>query len=658
MKYILLICCLVCLGIQSYAQLVVRIDEDKDYIQLLEKRLKESKNDSAKAINALRLSYFYKKYQKMDLSKQRLDQGVALAKGDRMMEGIAKYFEAYSVLGTEDLAATDSRLISSDSLLKDIHDPEAKKYQSGAWIIRGLIKQLQGNEKEGMKAYINYALPLAIESKDKFSEGNANKFVAISLLNANERLKANEYLKRALQLFQEAPSESDLTKLEGILEVNIILAENNLHLNELNVARKHLEASYDVLKNYPNSNVFLFYYYPEGVFYEKMGKYQDAIHSFDKAIAFQSGRTENFYINRAKFAKFTTLKKIGRNNDAIAVMQDLLKSSTLLPNDRNNYSNLLAQTYAKVGNMREAYNWSQKYIQVSDSLHSAGFKKDLLDLENKYRSAEKEKQITQLRAEKQAAELTQKNQRLWVWLLAVGAAVFLLAFLYLNNILKNQRRTNEFRLKEMDQERELQVTKAFLEGEDKERQRIAQDLHDGLGGALSGIKMKLSGVQTNFQSAEIENSVEQLDRSIVELRRIAHNMLPSNLLRSGLEVALKDLCTALSNHHTQIELQTDGLSQNLNQHYQVNIYRIVQELLSNALRHAEANHILVQVIQNEEQVLITVEDNGKGFDLDHAKASNGMGMSNIRNRVNMMKGNLDYDVMPGEGTIVNIELAV
>ncbi|VTQ08368.1 hypothetical protein [Sphingobacterium daejeonense] len=233
-------------------------------------------------------------------------------------------------------------------------------------------------------------------------------------------MKANEYLKRALQLFKKLQSESDLTKLEGILEVNIILAENNLHLNELNVARKHLDASYDVLKNYPNSNVFLFYYYPEGVYYEKMGKYQDAIHSFDKAIAFQSGRTENFYINRAKFAKFTTLKKIGKNNEAIAVMQDLLKSSTLLPNDRNNYSNLLAQTYSKVGNMKEAYNWSQKYIQVSDSLHSAGFKKDLLDLENKYQSAEKEKQITQLRAEKQAAELTQKKPEIMGLVIGCG----------------------------------------------------------------------------------------------------------------------------------------------------------------------------------------------------------------------------------------------
>src|SRR5690606_20844427 len=195
---------------------------------------------------------------------------------------------------------------------------------------------------------------------------------------------------------------------------------------------------------------------------------------------------------------FNLLRKIGRNAEAIDVMKDLLKSATLLPGDRNSYANLLAETYANTGNMKEAYEWSQKYITVNDSLHAADYKRDMLDMENKYQSAEKAKQISQLQAEKQAAELVQKNQRLWVLLLAVGAAVFLLAFLYLNNILENQKRENEFKFKELEQQRELQVTKAFLEGEDKERQRIAQDLHDGLGGALSGIKMKLSAVQNNF----------------------------------------------------------------------------------------------------------------------------------------------------------------
>ncbi|GGE12039.1 tetratricopeptide repeat-containing sensor histidine kinase [Sphingobacterium cellulitidis] len=658
MKYLFLLCCLLCWGLQGHAQLSIKIYEDKDYLQTLEKRLKEAKTDSAKAMNAFRLSYFYKKYRNMELSKQRLEEGLRYSNGNNLLLGSGKYYQAYYDLGLADIAKIDSQLIVADSLLKTVNSEESKKIQSGLWLIRGTIKQLQGNEKGGMDAYINHALPLAKESKDKFSEGNASKFVGISLLNASEREKANEYLKDALLLFKEAPSESEVAKLEGVMEVTIILAENNLYLNNLKESKTYLDEAYSVLKNYPESNVLLFYYYPEGVYYEKTGDYESAIRSFDKAIAFQGGVTENFYINRAKFAKFETLRKTGRYNEAIVVMQDLLKSTILLPSDRNSYANLLANTYAKTGNMKAAFEWSQRYISVSDSLHAADYKKDMLDMENKYQSVEKEKQINQLQAEKQAAELVQKNQRLWVLLMSVGAAVFLLGFLYLNNILKNQKIANEFKFKELEQQRELQVTKAFLEGEDKERQRIAQDLHDGLGGALSGIKMKLSGIQTQYQETEIDQTVDQLDKSIVELRRIAHNMMPTNLLRSGLNVALKDLCTALSNPNVEIELKTEWLDTALNQHYQVNIYRVIQELLSNALKHANANHILVQCIQNEDQILITVEDNGRGFDLSRAQASKGMGLSNIQNRVDLMRGALDYDVMPGEGTIVNIELSV
>ena len=658
MKFLILLCCLLCFGNNGYAQLAVKLGEDHAYIQKLEQKFNEGNTDSIKAMTAFRLANFYRKYGKMDLAKQKMQQGMILAKGDNFLEGASKYFEGYLELGVVDFPSIEAKINLGDSLLKTVNHFESKKAQSGIWLIRGIIQQLSGNEKGGLDAYINHALPLAIESKDKFTEGNANKFVAISLINAKERKRANGYLKKALQLFKEAPSESEVTKLEGILETTLILAENNIYLEDYPESKMYLDAAYAVLRDYPKSNVFLFYYFPEGVYYEKIGDYEKAINSFNKAIAFQGGIQENFYINRAKFAKFHTLRLMGRNNEAIDVMQDLLKSTILLPADRNSYSNLLAEAYADVGNMQAAYEWSQKYIAISDSLHAAGYKKDMLDMETKYQTAEKEQKINQLQAENKAAELVQKNQRLWVWLLAVGAAVFLLAILYLNNILKNQKRASAFKLKEMEQQQELQVTKAFLEGEDKERQRIAQDLHDGLGGALSGIKMKLSGVQARVESLDIDNSVDQLDRSIVELRRIAHNMMPTNLLRNGLAVALKDLCTALSNNKTRIELQTDGLDQRLNQHYQVNIYRIIQELLGNALKHADADQILVQCLQNENQILITVEDNGKGFDLKLAQKSNGMGLGNIQNRVNLMRGTLDYDVMPGEGTIVNIELTV
>src|SRR5690606_27295976 len=112
--------------------------------------------------------------------------------------------------------------------------------------------------------------------------------------------------------------------------------------------------------------------------------------------------------------------KLGEYHKAIEVMKDLLKSNIIFPADRNSYYNLLAQTYAQVGNMAAAYEWSQKYIAINDSLQATNYKADILELEKKYQTAEKERKIAQLQAEKEQTRLTQKNQRLLNWLLGVG----------------------------------------------------------------------------------------------------------------------------------------------------------------------------------------------------------------------------------------------
>jgi len=147
MKYIISLCLLCCLTLSAFSQLVIRIDEDHEYLKTLEKRLLDANTDSAKAMTAFRLSYMYKKYRNMDLAKQRLEQGVKYAQGNNLLEGIASYNEALYGIGLEDMSKIESKLNRSDSLLKDIQDPEAKKTLSGLWIMRGVLSQLKGNEK-------------------------------------------------------------------------------------------------------------------------------------------------------------------------------------------------------------------------------------------------------------------------------------------------------------------------------------------------------------------------------------------------------------------------------------------------------------------------------------------------------------------------------
>jgi Signal transduction histidine kinase len=490
-------------------------------------------------------------------AEKYLEKGLSLSHNNPFLKAASHYYQAYYLLGNGDLNSISNYAHMADSQLTPFTYPEAYRIRSSNWLLLGVLEQLSGNEKKSIDIYINKVLPLAKKSGNTFSIANANKFIGIGLLNARERDKANTYLQAAWSGFEMATTESDALKQEAIVEVLLILAENDIFRDKLGEGKMYLDKAYAILKKYPGSNAFLFYYVPEGQYYEKKGQLQQAVVSYNKGIALQSSAGAIYYINRAKYLKFEVLRKQGRNQEAINVMQDLLKSKHLLLQDRGMYANLLARTYALTGNMAQAYEWSQNYITLSDSLQTAQNRADILEIEKKYETAEKEKQINSLKAEQKEAALQHKNQRLLNWLLGTGAIVCLLALLYMYSIYKNNKQRNTYKLKELQQQKKLQVTQAVLQGEEKERRRIARELHDGLGGTLAGIKIKLSGAQTGLPV--IEETIIQLENSIGELRRIARNLMPETLIRSGLEIALRDLCAALATERTTLEYQSGNI---------------------------------------------------------------------------------------------------
>ncbi|HEX7757714.1 MAG TPA: ATP-binding protein, partial [Niabella sp.] len=173
-------------------------------------------------------------------------------------------------------------------------------------------------------------------------------------------------------------------------------------------------------------------------------------------------------------------------------------------------------------------------------------------------------------------------------------------------------------------------------------------------------KLNLSGMEDTYQEFaqdnELNRVIGQLDNSIIELRRIARNMMPDTLLKLGLEMALKDLCEAYNTPKMEVSFQAMNIATDIPLSNQTNIYRIIQELISNAVKHAHAGRILVQCSQNGPLFLITIEDNGTGFDTAVLDTKKGLGWSNIKNRVAFLKGKLEIHSQASEGTTINIEL--
>jgi len=212
------------------------------------------------------------------------------------------------------------------------------------------------------------------------------------------------------------------------------------------------------------------------------------------------------------------------------------------------------------------------------------------------------------------------------------------------------------RILQLEQEKKLTTLSAMLEGEDKERSRIANDLHDGLGGLLTSVKSHFNSLTGDIKKDGLfEKTNHLIDEACVEVRRISHNMMPQALTLSGLPGALEDLAQNTRQKGLDCELEIIGMEGvNLPQAKALNLFRIIQELTNNAVKHAGAKSLLLQLIHQEGKTTVIVEDDGKGFDVKQAMQKKGLGLSSITSRVEFLKGEIDWDAVPGEGTTVSL----
>jgi len=248
--------------------------------------------------------------------------------------------------------------------------------------------------------------------------------------------------------------------------------------------------------------------------------------------------------------------------------------------------------------------------------------------------------------------------------LLIGAFLGYRIFRNRQLLAKQQDELQQQQIRELQKDKQLIAVDAMLKGQEEERSRLAKDLHDGLGGLLSGVKFSLSNMKDNLivtpdNMAVFERSLDMLDTSIKELRRVAHNMMPEMLSKFGLDEALREYCNTVNTTGiVTIKYQSVGMENRLEKPTEIIIYRIIQELLNNILKHAVASEALVQLIRENDRLNIVVEDNGKGFDKAIIEESKGAGWASIRSRVEYLKGQLDIHSQPEKGTLVNMEFKV
>jgi signal transduction histidine kinase len=313
----------------------------------------------------------------------------------------------------------------------------------------------------------------------------------------------------------------------------------------------------------------------------------------------------------------------------------------------------LAAVAARRGRSEEALSYYQSYMNAKDSIQGKEIARSISQLEIKYRTAEKDKELIskQYLITRQQRSLEHKN----MLLLGIAIVCLMLLMLFIT-ALKSYR--NKQRL--LIQQQQITQLTAIMKGEENERSRISRELHDGIGGMLAAIKMNLSSVTKKYHELsvirELDTVSEMLQQTSAEVRKTAHNLMPEALGNHSLEEALFHYCNLINGtSQLQLDLQVYGDLEPLNKSTAVTLYRIVQEILQNIIKHAEATRAEIQIMQYDETFSITVEDNGKGFG---DSIQEGLGFQNLRYRVAALNGYLSITSAPGKNTTVHIELAV
>ncbi len=651
------------IGLAGYCSAQLPLDQEK-FVDSLNNILKQNGTDSVKARANFFLLYYWTP-RDTQKARQYLDAGRALSRKYPYLEALSYAHEGYFYY-TTDMDKSEAAFKKADALLTRFRTKEAYIARTNIWSNCAVLQQRVGNDNAYVDIVLNKVIPLALLAKDTALVASQYSGLGVSFMNTDQYEKAETYFDKAIAIL-----ENSHTQPSRLVATYNRAGENYINLHKYKEAEIILVKVKNLLEPYPESELYAGFYLVQGLYNHHLGLYAKAVTNFDKGVIYANGPNKPFIIRELLFLKARSLIAGKYFESALLVLQKLSGNEDLMIDNtsRQELYELLAESYAGTGNMYMAYNYQKRYSDLSDSLTKSRLQKDINELEIKYQKAQSQKEIVVLKAKNEQTALSARNSKLLSWLLG-SATLFLLiiatfALLYYRNnkkLLVQKELNHKQQLKEIEQQQRLQFGQAVLQGEEQERRRLARDLHDGLGGMLAGVKINLTGqVVDNTsldQRSEWQRIITQLDNSVTELRRIAHNMMPVNLLQFGLETALRDLCESYMTDTIHIDFQAYSIEEHMAEQIQINIYRIVQETLANAIKHAEATHIMLQCSQDGNTFLITQEDNGKGFDTSIAGAKKGIGLSNIRNRVGFLSGKMEIESEFNEGTTINIELYV
>ncbi|MCT1522978.1 ATP-binding protein [Sphingobacterium hotanense] len=460
------------------------------------------------------------------------------------------------------------------------------------------------------------------------------------------RAKAKKYAELAKQHGQKSNEHNHVSSAYGIM-AEMAMQENNPAL-----AKEYLLASLSEINNSSNQdqNVLMSIYESLSNISEKEKKFDEAVNYYKRYIEIFKRVYDQEQLNLGKRLEAQFEK--GRQEQQVQNLQ-------LESEKKEQQLSLMAA----LGIQQKQDLENMKLIQDNQSKEL-----ELAKLETEKQN--QELRMSKLEAQNRAAEISNYQQeinfreKVNTYFILSFATIFLLFLVLLyayqqrSKHMKQNDALHQLALEQERQHSKISTLTAMLHGQELERGRLARDLHDGLGGLLSGTKLHLSQLNdriTDNNKETMDKTMGHLDLAVDELRRVAHNLMPDLLQKYGLEEALSDYATRMSTDTLDVDVQFLHYDKQLPIDKQLIVYRIIQELVNNAIKHAKPAQILIQVVEEENSYQITVEDDGAGFDPKALKNNQSAGLHNIQSRVEFLKGSVQINSEINQGTSIEFQ---
>ncbi|GAA0729210.1 ATP-binding protein [Aquimarina litoralis] len=499
------------------------------------------------------------------------------------------------------------------------------------------VQVYQDKKEQALSTYLK-AISYIENMKDmQLQKAKILNAIGVIYKNTSQYNKAKEYHISAANI---AIAEKDSTLLSIVYNG---LGLVSMKQDSTSKALGYFKKSLGIAEKTNNTRVKSYQYRNIGMIYSKNKDFTKAEEYLKKALVLRRKMNNKSAIGGSLSDLgnvYIETNKLDKAERYIKEALEIFRENKTVSNENLMYF-YLSTIETKRGNHQKANELLHQYYTRKDSLESLELKEKLNDLDVKYETEKKDKEITKQQLELKSQEAKIQKQQSQNLIMA-GLAIFLLLTSILIWFVYQQRqKRKDQEILTLKREQQVKTLESLIEGEEKERLRLAKELHDGVNVDLSAIKYKLTSLLERNNKV-IHEAVAMIDKSCEQVRAISHNLVPPALQNFSLVETLQDYCsTTNSIQDIEVSFQTVGSVIEIPKKAEVNIFRIVQELVNNSLKHSQGSEIHVQLSYQENNTIqLTVEDNGIGFDTSETNIE-GIGLQNINSRITYLNGKLD-----------------